>query len=172
MNEPIENNYFNWLCTKVLERGNSNYADLLVILHKTEFVWVVPADRNRAQDGIELRTNFEREMRLGHDIEFENMPCSVLEMMVAFAKRASFQTYIPTKKWLWEFISNLKLDEFRRVSDQDIHLIDDILYSFIWRQYDSNGYGGMFPMCSPKKDQRKVEIWYQFAEYVHEHGLF
>lgn len=172
MGEPIESEYFNWLCAKVLELGNPNYYDLLVILHITEFVWVIPADRNRAEDGFELREDFLRETGVEQDEAWVSQPCSIFEALIALSKRAVFQTDIPLRTWFWEFINNLKLDEFRRVSTSDAYEIEDILYTFIWRQYSSNGSGGVFPMCSTRKDQRKIELWYQFSEYVEDRGLF
>ena len=36
------------------------------------------------------------------------------------------------------------------------------------REYSDNGHGGLFPLKNPKKDQRKVEIWYQMTEYINE----
>jgi len=172
MVEPIENEYFNWLCAKVLDSSTNNHYTLLGILHRTEFVWVVPADKHRAQDGIELRTYFLNETGVESDPLWKGGPCSVLEFLIAFANRASFQTDIPVKEWFWEFMNNLKLDEFRQVSDDDVYVIEDILYTFIWRQYEPNGYGGLFPLNETRNDQRKIEVWYQFSEYVHERGLF
>lgn len=58
MGEPIEGEYFNWLCAKIRKTPAPMYNDLLQILHRTEFVWVVHGDRNRAEDGIELREDF------------------------------------------------------------------------------------------------------------------
>lgn len=172
MGEPIENEYFNWLCAKVLHRGTRSYYELLKILHNTEFAWVVPADRHRAVDGIELRTDFLREVMVKKDPLWYDQPCSVLEMFYAFAKRASFQTDRPEREWFWEFAANLSLDQFRHVADSDHRIIEEILYNFIWRQYDPSGYGGMFPMRQrPMHDQRKVEIWYQFCEYLEDRGL-
>lgn len=171
MGEPIENEYFNWLCEKVLENNSHSYLSLLRILHRTEFVWVVPEDRHRVEDGFELRTDFLRETGLESDASWEGQPCSIFELLISFAARASFQTDIPLNVWFWEFISNLKLDEFRRVSSSDTYLIEDILHTFIWRQYDPSGDGGMFPISRTKNDQRKIELWYQFCEYVDDRGI-
>lgn len=171
MNEPLENDYFNWLCAKVVGRDNPNYQDLLRILHATEFVWVIPADRHRAEDGIELREDFFRATFKKKDLLFLEQPCSIFELLVAFANRAAFQTDMPSKTWFWEMLTNLKLNEFRRVSSSDVYLIEDILYTFIWRQYDPSGYGGLFPMSRTENDQRKIEIWYQFSEYLNDRGL-
>lgn len=171
MNEPIENDYFNWLCAKVKEIGNPNYDDLLRILHGTEFVWVVPADRHRAADGVELRTDYFKARFKKKDPWLLEQPCSIFEVLIAMAKRAEFQTDIPFKDWFWEMISNLRLDEFRRVHASDIDQIEDILYTFVWRQYDPSGVGGLFPLSSTQNDQRKIEIWYQFFEYLRDRGL-
>jgi len=172
MREPIENEYFNWLCAKVLEIGSTTYYDLLRVLHRTEFVWVVPADRHRARDGVALRQDFVRETGVEVGDEWELEPCSIFEFLIAFAKRASFQTDIPTSDWFWEFLTNLQLDEFRRVSRADMPVIEERLYNFIWRQYNPDGSGGMFPMMQTQNDQRKIELWYQFSEYTIERGLY
>lgn len=174
MGEPIESEYFNWLCAKVLpvenRRGNM-YSDLLRILHETEFVWVVPEDKNRAEDGCELRLYFLQQTGWNRDRVWFAQPCSVLEVLIAFADRACFQTDIPLNDWFWEFMTNLDLGEYRQVSRPDEIRIRDILHTFVWRMYDPSGYGGLFPMRWPKQDQRKVEIWYQFCEYLDDRGM-
>lgn len=171
MEEPIEELYFNWLCAKVLDVNVPIYLDLMRILYKTEFVWKIHADRNRYEDGIELRDDFLRVSRFNNDTCWYAEPCSVLEMLIAFSDRAQFQTDRPARDWFWEFLQNLSLDEYRQVSMEDRPIIDDILHDFVWRTYDENGHGGMFPMRWPKEDQREVEIWHQFFEYLDEQGL-
>ena len=171
MGEPIENLYFNWLCAKVLDSGSSAYEQLMVVLHKTEFVWFVPEDRRRASEGRYLREDFLRETNLEPELPWYEEPCSMLELLVAFAKRAAFQNEAPVQEWFWEFMHNLGLDEFRRVSDADLPVIEDIIDTFIWRQYEPNGVGGILPVYSSPNDQRKVELWYQLAEFITERGL-
>jgi hypothetical protein len=171
MREPIENEYFNWLCAKVLERGGRSYYTLLGILHSTEFIWTVYEDQHRIADGLELREDFLRETISVSDDNWQAQPCSVLEIFISFAKRASFQTDMPTKDWFWIFMANLQLDQFRQVTDPDIPFIEDILFTFMRRTYDPHGYGGMFPITQTQNDQRKIEIWYQFFEYLDEREL-
>jgi hypothetical protein len=171
MEEPIESEYFNWLCDLVLESNEIGYNDLLVILHRTEFVWIIPKDRNRADEGVELREYFLRDHPALMNCPWEWQGCSVLEMLIGLAKRAEFQTDIPLKVWFWEFITNLRLEEFRRGANSHASIIDDILYAFIWRQYEPSGYGGIFPISRTNKDQRKQELWYQFCEYVEDRGI-
>lgn len=171
MREPLEVEYFNWLCAKILRPRGRMYHDLLYILYCTEFVWVVPADKHRISDGIELRENFFRYAYLKKDYEFLSQPCSVLEVLYAFAQRAQFQTDLSTRKWFWTFMENLQLDQFRQVTDDDRHIIDEVIGRFMWRTYEPNGHGGLFPLRWPKKDQREVELWYQFFEYLDDRGL-
>lgn len=172
MREPIESEYFNWLCAKVLhELSGSIYQDILRILHETEFAWTIQGDRNRSEDGCELRLSFLRASGWENDAGWYNQPCSVLEVLIAFSDRASFQTDRPAQEWFWEFMTNLDLSEYRQVSRADLPVIEDILHAFIWRTYDDSGHGGMFPLRWPKRDQRKVEIWYQFCDYLDDQGL-
>ena len=170
MMEPIENEYFNWLCAKVLNVEVHIYYDLLRILHQTEFTWTVEMDRNRAKDGIELRSDFLTMSRRMPEQYWLDEGCSILEMFIAFAARANFQTDIPARNWFWIFMQNLGLEDYRRLLYSDVPTIERILRNLIWRTYEPNGQGGMFPLRWPKEDQRAVEIWYQFCAYVEENG--
>lgn len=171
MGEPIEGEYFNWLCAKVLPPNGIRYHDLLKILYTTEFVWVVSGDRNREDDGLELRQYFLNETRQRMNRPWFEEPCSVLEMLIAFAQRAQFQTDTPAENWFWEFMNNLELSDYAQITDSDARVINEKIHTLIWRTYEPSGYGGMFPLWKPKRDQRKVEIWYQFCEYLDDRGL-
>src|SRR3954471_6882281 len=109
MIEPIDNEYFNWLCAKVLDRKGRVYHSLLKILYETEFVPMVHADKHRVDDGLELRTDFLRETHMERDDLWLDQPCSVFEVLLSFANRASFQTDTPVKEWFWIFMENLNL---------------------------------------------------------------
>lgn len=171
MSGPIEEEYFDWLCAKVLSHQDRSYRDLLEILHRTEFVWVVLGDRNREEGGRELKTDFLRDTNYMRDRSWFECPSSVLEVLLKFAHVAAFQTDMPVKDWFWRFIANLELEEYKNLSEDDVSVIQEILNTFIWRTYRPNGCGGLFPMRFPKHDQRKVEIWYQFCEYVEEQNI-
>lgn len=172
MAEPIEDAYFGWLCAKVRKARSPIYDDLFRILHGREFVWRVAGDRNRVDDGRELRDHFLREKRLRKEGPWYSEPCSILEMMVAFSERAYFQTERKAKDWFWDFVANLMLDDFRHVTQADVPYIEDILHAFVWRTYEPSGHGGMFPLRWPKRDQREVEIWYQFCDYLEDQGMY
>lgn len=168
--ESIENSYFRWLSAKVIYLMNPTpsltYNTLLKHLHNTEFVWIVDGDDNRAADGVGLRRLFLIESRIADDQEWRSLGCSVLEMMIALSRRASFSTDISADRWFWHMIENLGLIECNDANDELIEDIDNVLYSLVWRQYDFCGRGGLFPIIETKNDQRKVELWYQFNEYV------
>lgn len=172
MNESIEQLYFDWLSAKVISPDNDNYRDLLNILYTTEFHWIVPGDENRAADGVELRSYFMSDLDIDPGDYFDNVGCSVFEMLWALSERADFQTSNSARDWFWEFIANLDLGEFRRLPDDGRGVIDDILHTFLWRLYDPSGYGGLFPMRWPKEDQTKVQIWDQFADYLVDQGRY
>lgn len=171
MSGPIESEYFDWLCAKVLVPNTHNYCELMRILYTTEFVWSIFGDKNRSEDGIELRNSFLNESGWEIDYLWYEEPCSLLEFFIALGMRAAFQTEMCTKDWFWVFLANLGLDEYRQVSSSDERVINGILGTFVWRRYDEYGRGGIFPLDRTRQDQRKVEIWYQFNEYIDDQGL-
>jgi hypothetical protein len=173
MNEAVEQLYFNWLCARVINMNEADsgpaYWKLLTRLHRTEFVWVVFRDDNRAEDGKELRREFILQAELPDDVEWRTIiGCSVLEMLIALARRLEFQEDTPAHEWFWEFIRNLGLSKY---SDNlfDDYAVDEILDAFIWRTYEPNGHGGIFPLYHTDEDQREIEIWYQMCEYLVDH---
>jgi len=169
MNESIESAYFNWLCAKVQHIENPTpsltYWNLLRELHSTEFVWLISGDDNRANDGLDLRLEFSREAFTRIDPDWSHLGCSVLEMLIAFSRRAQFETDLSSREWFWIFIENLGLKEFNDAQIRPF-TITDIINQFIFRAYEFDGQGGLFPLRNPRHDQRKVELWYQFAEYL------
>lgn len=170
MDEPIEEVYFNWLCAKVMAvkapTPSLTFWKLFRTLHNTEFVWLVPNDDNRCEDGIDLRHEFLNMYTPDHHPEWLKIGCSIFEMLIAFARRAEFDTDQSAKEWFWIFLENLGLSEFNDAYDIDMLVVDDILQRFVWRTYDFDGTGGLFPLRNPSHDQRKVELWYQFSEYL------
>lgn len=168
--EPIEELYFNWLYSKVAAVENPTpsltHWTLLRDLHSTEFIYLVSGDDNRAQDGLDLRREFLRESFIGEDPPWLSIGCSVLEMLYAFARKASFETGVSTRDWFWLFLDNLGIADLNDASNRISQKVSEVLDRFIWRTYRRNGEGGMFPLRSSPNDQREVEIWYQFCEYL------
>jgi len=171
MNEPIEEVYFNWLYSKVarvdVPTPSLTYYTLLRSIHSVEFVYVVQGDENRAADGLDIRHEFLAQAHLSQDPNWLNFPCSVFEMMFALARRAEFQTDISAREWFWIFVTNLFGDgDLSDATRHNVKAINDVLDQFLWRTYLPDGRGGMFPLSRTNYDQRKVEIWYQFNEYL------
>lgn len=171
MDEPIEDVYLNWLYAKVasvdVPTPSLTHWTLIRDLHATEFVWLVSGDDNRCQDGLDVRREFHREALLDDpDLSWMNLECSVLEMLIAFSRRAEFDTDIPARDWFWIFLENLGLNELNDAQPNITERVQESLDRFVWRTYLPNGEGGLFPLHEPKHDQRKVEIWYQYCEYL------
>lgn len=174
-----ENMYFQWLCEKVnlYSPDNEIYTSLVRILMEREFYWIIDNDSNRASDGQYLRVMFEKEI---HDTTYFgdiNAPCSMLEMLIALAKRIDDILYDSERGprvdyWFWMLIGNLGLDP---ATDEEISwngkygekFVNRTIDHFLERKYSKKGYGGLFPLHSNRySDQRNVEIWYQMNYYV------
>lgn len=171
--KPLDELYFTWLYRQVanpdVKDKSLSYWKLLKELYTKEFVWIVPHDDNRLEDGKELRIEFIREENLQDvDIEWVGLGCSVLELMVGLSRRLSFEAGGEPHYWFWHLMENLGIhrysDDWRpRLPKQHINKILDRV---IFRTYKPNGDGGLFPLKHPEKDQRKVELWYQLSAYV------
>ena len=177
MDEPIEDLYLNWLYSKVASievppTPSLTYWTLMRDLHATEFVWLISGDDNRYEDGLEIRKEFLRAMDMDTHHPMMSLPCSVLEMMIAFSRRAAFETEICEREWFWIFLDNLGL----AVLSDNMYGITHITYAaldeLVWRTFEPNGSGSMFPIRNPSKDQRHIEIWAQFCEYLIDQDLF
>ena len=180
--------YFDWLYnyTEIEQFSAYSYKSLMDILNCKKFVSLVPHDENRIADGIALREEFVSDTGMnfsdfdesdGFDDLLGNDSCSVLEMIIALAKRMDFEVYDPNEPqvhigfFVERMISNLGLDVYDDDSGTDYEDIDEILTTFINRTYDYDGYGGLFPLRDPDEDQRKVEIWAQMMQYMREEGM-
>ena len=100
--KQIKQDYFAWLCELVgADTGNPPYLILAKELHATEFTWCVRNDDNRASDGLQLRAEY------GNSLGYFDGPCSVLEMLIALARRIDFELSIPenvrdyTSRFFW-----------------------------------------------------------------------
>ena len=90
--EDIKYDYFDWLyglvCGRRYARGIS-YRKIMIYLYETEFVWLIPMDKNRADEGVYLRNRYVWDNYDHEDyhriLDMLDGPCSVLEMMVGLA---------------------------------------------------------------------------------------
>lgn len=177
--DKVENEYFEWMynlvCGDRFERSIT-YRKLLTYLHNTEFIWLIPRDRNRASDGQNLRLRFASGgSRYNYNQDYIDVlsgrPCSVLEMMIALAIRCE-ETIMDdprvgdrTGQWFWSMIANLGLGSMID-SRFDKSVVIDIVDRFLNRDYEPNGKGGLFTIRDCDQDLRTVEIWYQLCWFL------
>ena len=175
MNEPLDDLYLGWLYSQIgsvkQRRSSRTYWSLLRQLYTKEFIWVIPNDDNRVEDGKELRYEFLDDQRIEDvDSDWMGLGCSMLEMLVALARRFAFEAEGDPGGWFWEIIENLNLKSYNDKSHYNHKEVDEVLDRVIWRTFNSDGSGGLFPLKKAAKDQRKIEIWYQLSSYMLEHG--
>ena len=164
----LKDNYFNWLIRKVGADGAYDY-NFLWNLHLKKYSYVLPMDANRYEDGINLRYRFAAEE--GYDervvsVELDNMPCTILEMMVALSLRIEETIMFEDKsnqkgKWFWDMIRSLGIN-----GSLDSYEIDEILDKFCKNDYEETGRGGLFYIPETMKNLRNQEIWYQAMLYL------
>ena len=175
MLNTISDEYFEWLFNLVCEQRYFRpiYRTLLKHLHDTEFTYLIPRDRNRAEDGENLRYRFALEK--GYDVPTTlvdlGCPCSVLEMMAALAIRCEEQLTDDPRygnrmpQWFWKMIVNLGLGPMTNEM-YDRAYVDLVLRRFLDRKYEPDGEGGLFHIRDARFDLRNVEIWYQLCWYL------
>ena len=176
MSKPLDELYFVWLYSQVgdpeIENPVRTYWRILRQLYTKEFVWIIPNDDNRLADGIELRYEFVDQSGLKDvDPDWIHLGCSMLEILVGLSRRLSFECEGEPRVWFWQLINNLGLwryNDKRYDAKPDISekVIDTILDRVIWRNYNIDGKGGLFPLKAAREDQRYVELWYQLNAYV------
>lgn len=172
MNTPtLDELYFTWLygqVSPITEKAKSRTRwNLLRRFHQTEFVWIVPNDDNRAEDGRDLRHEFiEKEDVDNPDPEWLKLGCSMLELLIGLSRRLSFEDDGSPERWFWQMVENLNLAQYTDNERLPIATVDEALNRVIWRTYSSNGIGGLFPLRNPSQDQREVELWYQLSAYL------
>lgn len=173
----VRDKYYNWLCDKVrISQDNKSYWLLAKHLHEKEFRWFIPNDDNRACEGRNLREIFCDT----NDIEyvFDDFPynVSMLELLIALAYRCQYimddlieDANMDICDWFWVMVTNAGFDRFNDDAYTALRgevIVEQILNRIIDRTYLKDGGGGLFPMVRNRRDQRKVELWYQMNEYL------
>lgn len=180
--ENMSELYVQWLYSLVgfPTKEYGHYWRVIRRLYSKEFYWVVNNDANRRNDGLDMRRLFAEDYN--YDLDRVNaaldFPCNVLEVLVAFANRIDKdimwqpdmgdRTYF----WFWSMLANAGLDRVR-FSDQYFDgeamiELNNMIDKALSRRYAKNGVGGFFPLRDPKKDQRRVELWYQMQYWIAE----
>ena len=175
--DELVNRYFDWMYQLVVDRYSKlSYRRLFAKLHSTEFIFEIPMDGNRAEDGVELRYRFGREQNYPAAMVaslLDDTSCSILEMMIALSIRCEEHIMDNpdignrTGQWFWNMIVNLGLGS---MDDEkfDRGYVEFVLNRLLDRQYERNGKGGLFTVSNCRRDMRSVDIWYQMCWYLDE----
>lgn len=172
----LDDLYLEWLYAKVAtvktQSSSRTYWILLRQLYSKEFVWFVPNDDNRVEDGRDLRAEFLEEVPLdGAHPDWLDLGCSMLEMLIGLSRRLSFEAEGEPREWFWILLRNVDLARYTdaqctRLTDKGWSRIDETLNRITHRNYDYDGRGGLFPLNNAQDDQREVELWYQLCAYI------
>lgn len=169
MNEPLDELYLSWLYELIADKEaaspSKTYWKLAQHMYTTEFVWLVPNDDNRIEDGRDLRWEFIEDLGL-EDIDpaWLHLGCSMLEMLIGLSRRLSFIADGQPRDWFWHLVTNLGISySDRRYNEKNV---EEALNAVVWRTYRRNGHGGLFPLKNARHDQRDEEIWHQLNAYL------
>lgn len=178
MDKPLDELYLEWLYRQVaslrLKNPTRTYWRLLRQLYTKEFVWLIPNDDNRVEDGRDLRYEFLDEIdevaRHEADPDWLSLGCSMLEMMIGLARCLAFEADGEARDWFWHMMENVDLrrfnDAYYKGGEAETEVINEVLDTIIWRTYHRDGHGGLFPLRDAAEDQREVELWYQLNAYL------
>ena len=181
--DAVRETYIQWLYSLVglEQRKYNHYWRVIRRLFKREYYYLVDNDINRYEDGMDLRDKFC--MIYNYPTKVFNhavdIPCTVLEMLVAFAIRIDQEImWNPdvgnqAGKWFWQMIFNLGIDPVEYSDEHfDQHCLvklEEKLDTALGRKYRKDGEGSFFPMKNPiPKNFQKVELWYQMQFWMEE----
>lgn len=171
----LEDFYFDWMTMLVIKDSGErdNYLYLLRKLNSINFRFTIPLDENRYIDGLDLRNRFQYENDIPEeDMQvFNNKGCSVLEMMIALSLKCEENIMSDSaygdriEDWFLEMISSLQLKDM--INDNyDERWVEFKIETFLNRDYNYDGSGGLFTINNPESDMRNVEIWCQMCWYL------
>lgn len=175
MDVPIDDAYLEWLYGQVgsVEVTNplKSFWKILRQLYTKEFVWFIPNDDNRAEDGRDLRNEFLEQANIElYDPHWLDLGCSMLELLIGLSRRLSFEAEREPRTWFWVLMENIGLHRHNDHDPYSVEEVDEILERVIWRTYNANGKGGLFPLKRASENQTRVELWYQMSAYLLERG--
>lgn len=173
MSQLLDEHYLTWLYGQVANvrarKPSKTYWNLFKQLYTTEFIWFVPNDDNRVEDGRDLRYEFFDIYDIDDEDEWLGLGCSFLELLFGLARRLTFEAEHDVNYWFWVLLNNLDLSQYndetyseKSAEGKIGNVVDDV----IWRTYSPDGSGGLFPLKNADQDQRDVELWYQLSAYV------
>lgn len=187
LNTDLTNTYYQWLIEGKLhastivfkkEEDKEKFMDILHLLFIRDFEVILDMDSSRAKDGCYLRDIFMTEylkddMITPHSNPWDEVKCSVLELMIALCikMRDDFYSEYEEEHDVCQtlFIRMLQsLGIMTRGGFQSKTVINTIISTFIYRQFQDNGNGSLFNLKDKTDDEdwTHVPIWYQMMAYI------
>lgn len=169
--------YLRWLAARV--KGTVQYSKLLSILHNVEFEWVIPEDEHRESDGRRMRSIFAEAK--GFEAKDGDLlyPASFLEVLISLSESMGMNILYDDENpdgepyvYFWELLDNCGLANYDNAYLSSMTKSEAEMFvraaceRVMLRLYDRDGRGGLFPIPRSRKDQRKIELWYQMNEYI------
>ncbi len=180
LSQATSSTYIEWLVKDKLgltDKQWKTYNFLINSLSKIEFIWIHPLDENRANDGLELRNQFSDETGLYLDSS-SGLPskCSMLELLAALSIKVENRIMRNvdlgdrTSKWFLMMIDNMGCTDItnKNWKYDDENYIRSVCKAIIYRDYKSNGEGGLFPLKNESKNWKNEEIWSQCMAFLRE----
>ena len=174
--DMAQNEYFEYLCNLVnITDDPDSYKMVAKFMFKTDAYSLLPLDKNREEDGKNIRQQFISKYNL-IDKGILEKPCSFLELLIGMCERMAFNidesSEIENYGYFFKQMINncgLDIENWRFYNGEDlVNTIYSRIEKVLDRKYSKNGTGGLFPLKHSDKDQRTIELWYQMQSYLEE----
>lgn len=165
----FDSGYFQWLIDPIPD--SDRYSMLLFTLLSKDYYYSpdIPIDGCRGNDGLDLRRHYIEHTGLSgvHKLYFYERPCSVLEWLLAMARRCEDQVMFNayegdrTMLWFWSMIDNMGLSKYDdsvwtfQIRAMISAKLDDILA----RRFPEDGAGSPFPLKETNVNIQKCDWW-------------
>lgn len=155
MTNTKHKDYILWLIDKLKFKDKPN-IELFEKLFNYPFAVIVKGDEIRVNDAIRLQDEYG---------ELDRDP-SVLEVLVALCIRIDNGWIDKGPSVLFtELLNNIGLDVNSDIENKDFQII---MRKLVYRLYDQNGKGGLFPLRKPSSNQRQESLYQQCMAYIQE----
>ena len=177
--ESLENDYKKWLVLEKLKIKKCKHNMLFEQLYNTDFIYILDEDQNRYKDGTYLRVDYINSLGIDVDYNVEllySKPCNVLEMLISLVVRMD-RDYVgdpenPNPAELfYQLLFNLNLLQYydivySRDCEAAKNEVNKVLETWMWRRFNKDGEGSIFPLRRTFKNQKLNDIWSQMNEYL------
>lgn len=166
--DRVSSRYFKWLCRMVNDGSGRElkYERLLYDMYVIPFYSDILLDDNRVGDVESMRQYYSDVVEPLDNPKsfFETKPISVLEVLVAMARRIDREDGLLTAGELfWAMITNSVLPNL----NYDDDIFDGVTF-ILDRKYDDYGNGSFFPTKISHKNWPKLQLWGQAMSWISE----